>query len=54
MTTTTANLINSLSLISLSLWGYFSSDTPSMTALIPTFIGVIGWFYLGVFSKNDS
>tara|TARA_Y100000739_G_C20508943_1_gene418604 strand:- start:260 stop:613 length:354 start_codon:yes stop_codon:yes gene_type:complete len=41
MNTTTANLVNAFSLISLSLWGYFSSDTPSMTALIPTFIGFI-------------
>ena len=41
MNTTTANLTNSISLIILSLWGYFSSDTPSMTAFIPTFIGVI-------------
>jgi hypothetical protein len=27
-------------LIVLPLWGYFSSDSPSMTALIPTYIGV--------------
>jgi hypothetical protein len=25
----------------LSLWGYFSSDTPSVTALIPAIIGFI-------------
>ncbi|MEM1217057.1 MAG: hypothetical protein AAGJ82_15290 [Bacteroidota bacterium] len=36
----TASLINAILLIGLSLWGYFSSDTPSVTALIPTFIGV--------------
>ncbi len=36
-----ASLINAAALISLSLWGYFSSDTPSLTALIPTVIGVI-------------
>ncbi len=36
-----ASLINAVALISLSLWGYFSSDTPSPTALIPTGIGVI-------------
>lgn len=41
MNTTTFNLVNSISLITLSLSGYFSSDTPSMTALIPTFIGAI-------------
>ena len=37
----TASLINALTLIALSLWGYFSSDTPSITALIPTVIGAI-------------
>ena len=31
----------SISLIFLPLWAYFSSATPSITALIPTFIGVI-------------
>jgi hypothetical protein len=36
-----ANLINSIILIVLSSWGYFSSETPSITALIPTFIGII-------------
>ncbi len=34
-----ASLINAVLLISLSLWGYFSSETRSITALIPTFIG---------------
>ena len=36
-----ANFINAIVLISLSSWGYFSSDTPSITALIPTFIGIV-------------
>ena len=36
-----ASLINALALIGLSLWGYYSSDTPSNTALIPAFGGVI-------------
>lgn len=35
------NLINGLVLVLLSLLGYFTSETPSITALIPTFIGVI-------------
>lgn len=35
-----ASLINAILLIGLSLWGYFSSETPSATALIPAFIGV--------------
>ena len=34
------NAINALILIALSSWGYFSSETPSITALIPTFIGI--------------
>ena len=37
----TASLINAITLIAMSLWGYFSSETPSMTALIPTIIGVL-------------
>lgn len=36
-----ANLMNALSLIGLSFWGYLSSETPSITALIPLFIGII-------------
>lgn len=36
-----ASLINAILLITLSLWGYISSATPSLTALIPTFVGVI-------------
>ncbi|MEM6843350.1 MAG: hypothetical protein AAF944_24450 [Bacteroidota bacterium] len=36
-----ASLLNAIALVALSLWGYFSSDTPSLTALIPTAIGVI-------------
>lgn len=35
-----ASLINALLLITLPLWSYLTSDSPSMTALIPTFIGV--------------
>lgn len=36
-----ASLINALTLISMGAWGYFGSMTPSPTALIPVFIGVI-------------
>ena len=35
----TASLINAVLLIVLPLWGYLSSETPSVTALIPAFIG---------------
>lgn len=37
----TASLINAVLLIVLPLWGYLSSETPSITALIPAFIGVL-------------
>ena len=36
-----ASLVNAVSLIGLSLWGYLASSSPSITALIPTFIGVV-------------
>tara|TARA_B100001059_G_scaffold235599_1_gene281810 strand:+ start:5853 stop:6206 length:354 start_codon:yes stop_codon:yes gene_type:complete len=35
------SLINAVILILISSWGYFSSETPSKTALIPAFIGLI-------------
>ena len=41
MNTVSSNLINAISLIILSLWGYFSSDNPSNTAFIPTIIGIL-------------
>ena len=36
-----ASLINSVLLISLGAWGYFGSETPSVTALIPVVFGVL-------------
>ena len=36
-----ASLINAFVLILLGLWGYFGSDTPSFTALIPALVGFI-------------
>lgn len=41
MKTHIANLVNASTLIILGLWGYFGSDTPSVTALIPPAIGVL-------------
>lgn len=41
MNAASANLLNAAVLIIMSAWGYFSSETPSMTALIPGVIGVI-------------
>ena len=37
----TASLIHALALIALGGYGYFSSDTPSVTALIPVVFGVL-------------
>ncbi len=36
-----ASLINAILLIVLSLWAYLTSDSPSMTSLIPTIVGVV-------------
>tara|TARA_B100001057_G_scaffold337318_1_gene338127 strand:+ start:1342 stop:1761 length:420 start_codon:yes stop_codon:yes gene_type:complete len=44
------NLINSISLISMSVWGYM--DTNSFTALIPASFGVI-LFILGTMLTNE-
>lgn len=49
----TANLINSVVLVGLGLWGYFGSDTPSPTALIPVYAGVV-LFVLGLWIKKEN
>lgn len=36
-----ANLLNAFVLITMGMWGYLSSDTPSGTALIPVAFGVL-------------
>lgn len=36
-----ASLINAIALVALGAWGYFGSETPSPTALIPVFGGAI-------------
>lgn len=36
-----ANIINGVALVTMSLWGYFSSENPSPTAFIPTAFGVL-------------
>jgi hypothetical protein len=47
------SLVNAVLLIVLPLWGYFSSDSPSMTALIPAFIGVV-LLFLNKGVKNEN
>lgn len=45
--------INGLVLTGLSLWSYFSSDTPSFTALIPTLFGVLFLILAPSFQKGN-
>lgn len=37
----TASLVNALALVALGAWGYFASETPSPTALIPVVGGAL-------------
>ncbi len=49
----TASLINALLLIGLGAWGYFGSETPSNTALIPVIAGcILLALYKGVKMEN--
>ena len=49
----TISLISSVVLIVMSAWGYLSSDSPSLTALIPLFFGVVLLAcYPGIKSEN--
>ncbi len=49
----TASLFNALILIGLSAYGYFASETPSVTALIPSFFGIaLIAMYPGVKKEN--
>ena len=41
MNAANANLLNAIVLIGMGAWGYFGSDSPSPTALIPVFFGVV-------------
>ena len=41
MTAHIANLINAVVMIVMGSWAYFSSASPSPTALIPVFIGIV-------------
>lgn len=36
----TANILNAAMLLTMSFWGYFASDNPSLTALIPAGFGM--------------
>lgn len=53
MTAARANLINALTLIFMSGWGYLAASKPSPTALIPLAVGVVLLlFWSGVRSEN--
>ncbi len=41
MNAANANLLNAVVLIAMGAWGYFGSITPSPTALIPVFFGIV-------------
>lgn len=48
-----ASLVNSVVLIGFGLWGYWGSETPSKTALIPVVIGaVLLSLYRGIKKEN--
>jgi uncharacterized membrane protein len=48
-----ANLLAAIVLILMSCWAYFSSDTPSVTALIPGIFGVIFLALHGLLKKEN-
>jgi len=48
-----ANITLAIILIALSAWGYLGSDTPSITALIPGFFGVIFLALSSPFKKEN-
>ena len=50
-----ASLINAIFLVILGSWGYFASESPSLTALIPVFSGVIlGVLAPSVYKRNST
>jgi hypothetical protein len=50
-----ASLINSIVLITLSVWAYLASNSPSVTALIPAFFGIVLLIlYRGIKNENKT
>lgn len=47
------NLINAIVLIAIGTWGYFGSETPSKTALIPVFLGIVLLLVTPQFRKGN-
>jgi heme/copper-type cytochrome/quinol oxidase subunit 3 len=55
MKTHQASLLNSIVLIAFSIWAYVASDTPSFTALIPSFFGIVLLImYSGIKNENKT
>ena len=48
-----ANLLNAIILIVMGLWGYFGSETPSPTSLIPVAFGVVFALVTAPFKKEN-
>lgn len=53
MKTYTLNLINATTLIIMGFWAYFGSETPSITALIPVFAGIILLLFFKGFKSGN-
>jgi hypothetical protein len=47
------NLINAVVLIAMGSWGYWGSGTPSITALIPVFLGIVLLIVTPQFRKGN-
>lgn len=48
-----ANLLNAIVLIVMGLWGYFSAEKPSTTALIPVAFGAIFGLVTPLFKQEN-
>ncbi|NND06661.1 MAG: hypothetical protein HKN87_09795 [Saprospiraceae bacterium] len=53
MKPSSANILTAIVLIVMSAWGYFGSETPSVTALIPAFFGIVFLALSGPFRKEN-
>lgn len=53
MKPSSANILTAVVLIVMSAWAYLGSETPSFTALIPAFFGIIFLALSGPFKKEN-
>jgi len=47
------NIVNAIVLVAMGLWGYFSAEDPSTTALIPVAFGAIFLVVTPLFKKEN-